>query len=345
MDIFLNIFFFLLGLALLIFGANYFVKGGSALAKKLRIPSFVIGLTIVAIGTSLPELAISIASSIKSSADLSVGNIVGSNLFNILFVAGIVAVISPIKIKKSTINIDLPILCIVSVLLLLFSADFFVEGGSLNIISRSESIVLLIFMIAYLTMSIIVARNKAKHNQMQHELHVSSKPVENQESSSPLKKRSKKELKTWQMVVFLILGLVTVAFGGECVSTTAKFLALRAGMSETLVGLTLVAFLTNAPELVTSIIAAKTGEKDMALGNLIGSNILNIVLILAVGGVIAPIVVSSEILVDMLIMFVATIIFSVLCFLRSELGKADGIILLVVFALYLVFVIVRNYCF
>ncbi len=350
MEIFLNILFLIIGMVLLIKGADFFVSGASAVAKKLKVPSIIIGLTIVAVGTSLPELAVSITSAIKGSVDLAVGNVVGSNIANMCLILGLSAIFNKIVLQEDTRKFDLPFLILVTGLLLLFSCDVFLDGATQSVVSRTESIVLLGLLVFYTITQI-------KHAKAKNQFCESTEPVvektdfdndkkENAEAGEekPVEKKEK-ELKVWQIVVYLIIGLAAVVFGGECVSSTAKFLALKAGMSEALVGLTIVAVGTSLPELATSIIAAKKGETDLALGNVIGSNIANIILILGLVGVITPMAVSQTILTDLLILFVFTLVFVFMSLRKKQVGKMEGVILICMYISYITFAVVRNYCF
>lgn len=331
MTIFLNILFLVLGLAFLIKGADFFVQGASSIAKKLKVPSMIIGLTIVAVGTSMPELVVSVSSAIKGSADMSIGNIIGSNIFNMLICLGVVALFSPVLIKKSTKKIHFPFLIAVTGMLLLFGCDAILDGMDKNILSRTESLLLLVVMVLYLFVTISNARKDRK--------------IFTGEGDSKEEKDEIKILKTWQTVLYLLLGLGAVVFGGECVVSTAQYLAIQMGMSEALVGLTIVAMGTSLPELVTSITAAKQGENEIALGDVIGSNIMNIVLIFGMSGTITQLGISSDMLVDMLILFVFTIIFIAMCLTRNSLRKKEGIVLICMYIMYTTFIIVRNYAF
>ncbi len=337
MTIFLNILFLILGMAFLIKGADFFVSGASAIAKKCKVPSLFIGLTIVALGTSLPELSVSITSAISNNIDMSVGNIVGSNLFNMLFIIGVVALFSPLPMSSSSKKIDLPFLIAITGALLLFSLDSALNGSSNNMISRTESILFLVILILYLYILISNANRKRKR-QLKQEKYLLKNNTEDS-------KEPEKELKIWQIALYVVIGLGAVVFGGECVSTTAQFLAIKMGMSEALVGLTIVALGTSLPELATSVVAAKKGECDLALGNVVGSNIINITLILGSVGIISQAPISSVIVTDIIILFVCTIIFSFMCARQSNVSKKEGIILLSLYIAYLAFAIIRNYCF
>lgn len=324
MEILLNIGLLILGLVFLIKGADFFVSGASAIAKKLKVPAIIIGLTVVAIGTSLPELAVSVSSAILGSVDMAVGNVIGSNLSNMLLILGIVATISCVKVKESSKKFDFPMLILVTGLLLIFSCDVILSGQENNIISRTESIILLLIFVYYIVKNV----KNAKNGQIEEK-------TEQNENA--------KILKNWQIVVYVILGLVAVVFGGEFVSRSAQFLAIKAGMSETLVGLTIVALGTSLPELATSIIASKKGESDLAVGNIIGSNILNIVLILGAVGTITNIGVSSELIIDLLILFVLTLFFVFIAIRKMQITRLWGIVLIVLYVLYMTYAILRNY--
>ena len=340
MTIFLNILFLIIGMVLLIKGADLFVGGASAVAKKLKVPSIFIGLTIVALGTSLPELSVSITSAISKNIDMSVGNIVGSNIFNMLFVLGFIALFSPVPMTKSTNKIDFPFLIAITGALLLFGLDTLLDGATTNILSRIESIVLIILLALYLSILIFNANRTRKRKQKQ-EAYFIQQNIELPNSN----KEEEKVLKIWQIIVYLVLGLGAVVFGGECVASTAEYLALQMGMSEALVGLTIVALGTSLPELVTSVVASRKNENELALGNVVGSNIINISLILGMVGVISQAPISTLILTDLVILFVSTIVFVVCCSHKGKISRGEGILFLCMYLAYLIFAIVRNYCF
>ena len=339
MKIFLNILFLIIGMVFLIKGADFFVSGASAVAKKLKVPSIFIGLTIVALGTSLPELSVSITSAISGNTDMSVGNIVGSNILNMLFILGIIALFSPIPMIKSTSKIDFPFLIAITGALLLFGLDVILDGAEANILARTESIILLILLVLYISILIFNA-NRTRKRKKRQELYLQQQNIETPQNNS-----QEKDLKIWQIILCLVLGAGAVMFGGECVSTTAEFLALSMGMSDALVGLTIVAIGTSLPELVTSVVAARKHENDLALGNVVGSNIINIALILGMVGLIAQVPISNIILIDLAILFVSTIVFVACCVHKGKISKAEGILFLCMYIAYLIFAIVRNYWF
>jgi cation:H+ antiporter len=300
------------GFVLLIKGADYFVEGSSDLANKLKIPSMIIGLTIVAFGTSAPEAAVSIASAVTGSNAIAVSNIIGSNIFNMLVVVGATAVIYKITIEEESLKIDFPVLMISCVLLLIF----LVTG---NQISRIEGIIFLIIIIAYISWLIIKAR-KDKSNMSVEESHLST-PI---------------------IAVYIICGLIAIVVGGDLVVNSAKDIALSLGMSETLVGLTIVAVGTSLPELITSITAALNKKQDIALGNAIGSSIFNILFILGLTNVISPIQTTQVMLIDTVVMIVLLGISYILAYDKQDFNKKDGIILLAIFIVYMIFIIIRN---
>ena len=339
MTIFLNILFLVLGMVLLIKGADFFVSGASAVAKRLKVPAVFIGLTVVALGTSLPELSVSIASAVSGSMDMAVGNVVGSNMFNMLVVLGCVAIFAPVSMNKATNKIDFPFMLAITGVFVLFGFDRILDGAAVNMISRSESILLIVLLALYLSILIFNA-NRTRKRKIKQDKYLQSKNVEIKSEEEEVK-----DLKVWQIILYLCLGLGAVVFGGECVATTAEFLAIKMGMSEALVGLTIVAFGTSLPELVTSVMAAKKGENGLALGNVVGSNIMNISLILGTVGLIGQAPVSATILTDMAILFISTIVFVIACVQKGKVSKAEGILFVSMYVAYLTFAIVRNYCF
>ncbi|MBR1890585.1 MAG: calcium/sodium antiporter [Clostridia bacterium] len=339
MQIFLNIVYLIGGLALLIVGANYFVSGASALAKKMKVPTIIIGLTIVAIGTSLPELVVGVITAIQGNSDISIGNVVGSNMANMLLIVGVVACMKPINVKRTTRKFDLPFLGLVSILLLLFGSDKYLDSTSANVLSRVESVVFLLLLFYYLYRQIKAVKKPNELEFRDPSITEEVLPAKQEEEETV------KDLKGWQIALFMILGLGGVVGGGELVSISSKFLALKMGMSDALVGLTVVALGTSLPELVTSIVAVKKGEHELALGNVLGSNIMNIVLILGMVGAITPVSISTDMLVDLLIMACCTIAFIIMCYTKKQISRIEGVILLTIYAGYLAFAIARNYAF
>lgn len=303
----------IIGFVLLIKGADFFVDGAASVAYKFSIPSVIVGLTIVALGTSLPEFSVSLTASLAHSNELAVSNVVGSNIFNTLIVVGASALIAPFAISKTVINRDLSINILVSLLLVLF-----VLNGD---ISRIDGIIFVIVLIAYLSLLIRSA--------LQNKTEVSEESPEEQ----PLSKS----------ILFIIGGAVLILVGGDLTVDAARKIALSLGMTETLVGLTVVALGTSLPELVTSVVAAKKGESGLSLGNAIGSNILNILFILGFSSIITPLPVTFFNQIDTMILLGIAVLFFVLAKLKSEMSRSRGVLLIVIYAVYLAYIIARNY--
>ncbi len=259
---------------------------------------------------------------------------------NMLLIIGIVALLKPIATGDSNKKLDFPFLLVVTGLLLLFCSDSLLDGAQENIITRTESIILIAVLALYMTILIINAKKDIKQKAV-----YDNKPKAVVPDNQPKEEEKEKELKIWQIILYLVLGLGGVMFGAECVSSTAQFLALKMGMSEALVGLTIVALGTSLPELTTSIVAARKGNSDLALGNVLGSNIMNIALILSTVGIIGQIVVSTTILVDVAILFVCTCVFATLSMTNNKINRIEGGVLVFMYVAYLAFAIVRNYCF
>lgn len=281
-----SIIFLIIGFLLLVKGADYFVYGASSIAKKLRIPSFVIGLTIVAFGTSAPELAVSLSAALKGSNDIAIGNVVGSNIFNTLVVLGASAAITPIAVEKGIIKKDYPLSIFVSILLGILSLDIFLFHAPAMTLGRIDGIILLAVFAFFMYTTL---KDGFKHRSK-------SKETEGNQNIS-----------LWKSIFICIIGLAGIIIGGDLSVDGAKEIARAFGLSEALIGLTIVAFGTSLPELVTSIIAAKKGESDIAVGNVIGSNIFNILLILGLSATILPMSVSNTYLYDIVILIIIMI--------------------------------------
>lgn len=317
-----------LGMFALIKGADLFVGGASNIAKLLKVPALIIGLTIVSIGTSLPELAVSVAGAIAGSADISIGNIVGSNIFNVLVVLGSSLVFVSILVDKGMLKRDLPVLIICGILLLVFA--LFGGGESGYVLSRIECGILFALFVVYLTVCIIQAKKDAKNQEV--------------EASVEEKEENKQEKpKVWLSILLLLGGLACIVIGGDITVIGAKNIALKLGMSEMLVGLTIVAIGTSLPELVTSIVAAKKGENDIALGNVVGSCIFNILLILGVAGVITPLAVDAKAIIDIIVMLAIFVCFTIFALFRKKLPKYLGWIMLALYIAYFVYIILRDF--
>lgn len=321
--IFLQIFILVAGFAFLVKGADFFVDGASSIAKALKIPAVVIGLTIVSFGTSLPELAVSVTSAIENAEGIAIGNVIGSNIVNLMLVAGCAAAISPMKMEKSLMKKDFPFSILITAALFVMLADkFFSPDAQQNIISRADGIILLLFFVIFMysTVSYSLSGQNAESEQ-----------TENPEEKSSLAKS----------ILATILGLAGVIIGGQMVVKSATFIAKAAGMSDTLIGLTVVAFGTSLPELVTSVIAARKGENEIAMGNVIGSNIFNILFILGVSAAIRPLNVDPACIYDTIILIFLSALVWLMARPKFQLGRACGIIMILLYAAYDVFVFLR----
>ncbi|WNF37510.1 calcium/sodium antiporter [Bacillaceae bacterium IKA-2] len=317
----MNYILMLVGFGLLIKGADLFVTGSSNIATLLRVPPILIGLTIVAFGTSSPEATVSIIAALEGSSDVALGNVIGSNIFNITLVIGLTAFINPLKVESETIRKEIPFALLASVVLLVLVSDVALQTVGSNLITRADGIIILLFFAVFLYYIFEVVRKSRKIT-----------TVEQQTSNE-----------TWgKNVFFTILGLGAIIFGGDLVVKNSTEIAYAFGMSETLVGLTIVAIGTSLPELVTSITAALKKQSEIALGNIIGSNIFNILFVLGTTAVITPLAVSSKIFIDIFLMIAFTILLLIFSRTRFVVGKYEGIMLASAYVLYLIFIIMRN---
>lgn len=302
----------LVGFVFLIKGSDFFVDGASSVASLLKIPTIIVGLTIVALGTSAPEAAVSITSSLTGSNAMAVSNVIGSNMFNILMVIGVSALLSDLVMEKSVLEKDLPFLVGITILW----AAFIIIGWD---ITNIEGIILLTIMVIYI---IFLIRSTKKSE--------GSNEVEKPKFSLP------------KSIILILVGLAGIILGGDLVVDSASAIAIAFGMSETLVGLTIVAIGTSLPELVTSITALKKGENQLVIGNVIGSNIFNILFVLGASSAISAIPLDSSMLIDVVFMIFITI----LCFIfgktQEKYDKKEGIILIALFVIYMAFAIIRN---
>ena len=303
----------LVGFVFLIKGSDMFVDGASSIASLLKIPTVIVGLTIVAFGTSAPEAAVSITSSITGNNAMAVSNVIGSNMFNLLMVIGVSALLSELLMEKSVLDQDLPFLVGITVL---FAAFIVINWN----ISSIEGIILLIILAIYLY---FVIRNAMK--------------------SSNAQEVEKPKLTTKKSILFMIIGLIGIVLGGDLVVDSASYIAIAFGMSETLVGLTIVAIGTSLPEFVTSLTALKKGENQLVIGNVIGSNIFNILFVLGASSAISAIPLDSSMLIDVIFMVVVTVICFIFGKTQDKFDKKEGAILILLFAVYMGFAIWRNY--
>ena len=311
--------FLIIGFVFLIKGADLFVEGASSIAKKFNVPAMVIGLTVVAMGTSAPEAAVSITSSLAGQNDMSVANVVGSNFFNILVVLGVSSIIATLPVEKNTIKKDTPFLLIVSGLLLLF-------GINLRI-SRVEGLIFLGLFIYFLINTVKNAKNNALD--AEEEAAITAEVENVVEFSIP------------KTILLSVIGIVGIILGGDMVVDSATKIATTLGMSANLVGLTIVAVGTSLPEFVTSIVAIRKGETEIAIGNVIGSNLFNILLVLGLATSIKPITISMFALFDIVFMVLVTILLYLFMKKNNSLVRKQGIILVAIYIVYMVYTIIR----
>lgn len=310
--VFLKLLLLAVGFALLVKGADWFVEGASGISDKFGIPQLVIGLTVVAMGTSAPEAAVSITAALRGNADITVGNVVGSNILNIFIILGIASVITSIAVAGTTIRYEIPIMLAITVILTVLG----ITGESIGLI---EGIVLLALFVGYLGYMFIMV----KRGEMQaEELKGTDAPV-------------------WKQLLIGILGLGLVIWGSDITVDAATDLALMFGMSERFIGLTIVALGTSLPELFTSVVAARKGKADIAIGNIVGSNIFNILFVIGISALIIPVKFASSFVVDCTVAILAGVVLWLCTFRRRKLTRAGGIIMLVCYAAYFVYLLIK----
>lgn len=311
-EILWSVFLLVVGFVLLIKGADFFVEGSSAVAKMLKVPSIIIGLTIVAMGTSLPECAVSITASMTNNNALAVSNAIGSNIFNLMVVCGFCALFNPLAVEKSTLLKEFPF-SVICAILLLVGGYFGMELG------RADGLILLAVFVCFLVWMVRSAM-KARANASDEEYEA---------------------LPVWKCIVFIVGGIIAIKFGGDFVVDGASTIAAKVGLSQNLIGLTIVACGTSLPELVTSVVAARKNELDMALGNVIGSNIFNILFVLGIASTISPIAFITENIIDIVILTAMSLLVWIFGWTKKRLDKPEGIIMLLMYAAYLVYICIR----
>ena len=301
-----------LGFVLLVKGADWFVEGASGIADKFGIPQLVIGLTIVAMGTSAPETAVSVTAALKGTADIAIGNVVGSNILNILIILGISSAITNIAVSKTTIRYEIPIMLLITGLLLFFG----ITDGN---VCLWEGIVLLLCFISYLLyMFVMVKKGEMKAENIES----AKKPV-------------------WKMILMSIIGLALIIWGSNITVDSATELARIFGMSEKFIGLTVVALGTSLPELFTSVMAARKGKADIAIGNIVGSNIFNILFVIGTSALIIPVTFEMSFVIDFLVAIASGILLWVCVFRKKKLKRVDGIIMLGCYAAYFAYLLIK----
>lgn len=307
MELLLQVVLLVIGFTMLVKGADYFVDGAAGIATKFGIPQLVVGLTIVAMGTSAPEAAVSITGAMNGAADISVGNVVGSNILNVLIILGITGFITSVAIQKSTLMIELPFMLFISVVLI-------VLGVSGNEISFFEGIIFWILFLVYLAYLYVLAKKGSSEETIE------DRPI-------------------WKLLLFIIAGGVVVVWGANISVDAAVAIATAIGISEKFIGLTIVALGTSLPELVASVTAAKKGNADIAIGNIVGSNIFNILFVLGTSALIIPIPYQSSFLFDGIIAVLVGVLLWIATIKRRELTRPWGIFMLLCYGAYLAYLL------
>ena len=308
MEIVIQVTLMVVGFIMLIKGADWFVDGAAGIAAKMGIPQLIIGLTIVAMGTSAPETAVSISSAIKGNADICIGNVVGSNILNVLIILGITATIVELKVAKSTIRYEIPYMIFITIVLLIM-------GYTGNKVTLLEGAILWALFILYLAYLFVMARKNNSDDEYQE-----NKPA-------------------WKLVLYIVVGLAIIICGSNITVDSAVSIAKAIGISERFIGLTIVAFGTSLPELVTSLAAARKGNADIAIGNIVGSNIFNILFVIGTTAFILPVTFESKFIIDTIICIATGVLLWLGVFRKQKLNRKLGIVMLFVYGAYLVYLL------
>ena len=307
MEIFLQTGLLVIGFVLLMKGADWFVEGAAKLAEKFGIPQIVIGLTIVAMGTSLPEASVSIASATKGSADITIGNVMGSNIINVLVILGITAFICNIPVKKPTLFYEMPFVILITILISFL-------GLKDNVVGRIDGIILWVFMLVY----IFYLRWRIKEGDELDDM------------------PDDKPMKLWLMIVLILVGIVMITVGSDLTVNAATALAEMAGVDERIIGLTIIALGTSLPELVTSVAAALKKKTDIAVGNIVGSNIFNILFVAGTTALITPVAYKADFMLDSLVAIGTMVLLWVCALPKKRLGKLSGVVMLLAYVAYFI---------
>lgn len=316
----MNIILLIIGFVILVKSADLLVDSASALAKRLNIPNIVIGLTIVAFGTSAPELSVNILSSLDKANSIALGNIVGSNIVNILLILGISSIIYPLTVKTNTTWIEIPLCFLASIVVMILSNDIFIDKASASLLSRIDGLILLLFFIIFLVYNIhVMLQNNTDEN-----IEVKNYTIKTS-------------------IIYIIISLILLISSGKLIVSQAVNIAQKFGISERIIGLTIVAIGTSLPELATSVIAAKKRNVDLAIGNIVGSNIFNTFFILGISAIIYPIRILSEVNLDFFVNIIASILLFVFIFTGKgrKLERWEGIIFLLIYSVYTGYLIIK----
>ena len=314
----LNVLLLIVGFVLLIKGADFFVDGASSTAQNFKISKMLIGLTIIAFGTSAPEFAVSMQSLAKGSTDMLLGNVIGSNILNVLLILGIAAVIHPIKITDNTVKKELPLCMLISALLVVLFLDIKLANGIINQITRSDAIVILLFFTIFIYYLITLAKQKREKNEDE-----------------------KPKFKLGKSLILVAIGLVGIIFGSNMVVNNASSIATKLGLSERIIALTIIAFGTSLPELVTTIVSSRKGEQDLLLGNIIGSNIFNACVVLGIPvAIYGTITQESFNYIDLIVLIGSALLLFIFAETKRTVTRFEGILMLLMFMAYYVLVFI-----
>lgn len=320
-----NLLLLVVGFILLVKGADFFVEGSAAVARSFRVPSIIIGLTIVAMGTSAPELAVSVTAGLAGNNEIAISNVIGSNVFNLLVVVGACAAILPMNVDKKILKREFPFVLIIQVVLLLFCVNSFMGKafGNINgqnILSRIEGIILIILFLIFMINMVLETLKSRKE----------SKTEEEEKKTGPV-----------LSLVYIVGGAAAIVYGGDLVVDCASYIATAFGFSQTFIGLTVVAMGTSLPELVTSLTAIRKGENDLALGNVLGSNLFNILFVLAISATLTPIAVLGNNIIDLVFLVVASGLVYIFCLGRQKVSRTEGITMVGIYVFYTVYLLMR----
>lgn len=330
----IDILLFLLGVVLIIAGANFLTDGAAALARRFGLSPLMVGLTIVAMGTSAPELVVSLMSALKGSSDLALGNVIGSNIFNVLAIGGVTALVAPLTVQDSTVRREIPLMLLASLVVGVMAFDGLISGlvGQMDFISRSEGLVLLGFFLIFLAYTIAIGKAS--------EMPV-VRPEEPVQATPPAQQKDRPKHSVWILLLMIVGGLGGLVLGGQLFVDAASSIARSFGVSEAIIGLTLVAAGTSLPELATSVAAVLKGEAEIAIGNIVGSCIFNIFFILGVTATITPIRVSGIGMLDVGVMIVAALMLGLFAvfFGQRRITRLEGAVLMLSYLIYVGYLI------
>ena len=331
---------FLVGLLLIIKGADWMTDGASAIAKRVGISTLVIGMTIVAVGSSAPEFVVSVLSAIKGNTDMAIGNVLGSNIFNILAIMGATAFIAPVATSKGNIRYDLPFALLSSLALFFAAFDGIFTPGATSEISRSEGLLFLCIFVIFISYTFAISKkgvarnNRTVSNVTEKDTDVTESNGDTADNIIPMP--------LWKSIILVITGLACLIFGGDWLVDGASGIATVLGVSQSIIALTIVSIGTSAPELATSMMAAHKGDTAMAMGNIVGSVVFNVFFILGTAATIHPLALGNISLIDIITLLVASVLLWIFCKSSARLGKGEGAVLLLIQVLYYVILLLNE---